>query len=384
MGETKGKLGLILMGRTILSKSLIQFSVVGQGCVLSLLFDLRPNYGGDNEDNGDLLQKVPCRHCCTHASPETSGHSWASLGQSLVGSLLLSPGFWWAQGFVYALQESVSQSCVSSGGSMVGLMVPSSKRAYAIPWSAAPRAPALWQVTADLYIWRRHRNTQRQVWLSLCGVCWCTQVLFEASEHLWWVWGLILNVKTMASHSSTLAWKVPWTEEPGRLQSTGSLRVGHDWATSLSLSCIGEGNGNPLQCSCLENPRDGGAWRAAIYGVAQSQTRLKRLSSSSSNHLAEASPLPLDVEYLFLLWSNILLLMVDQQQIVILKFLQEKMSACPSTLPSWRALNHKGLVKWINKLLCSFNPEQICLLFVIYVSIKRLSNYIIFFYNRTI
>ena len=50
----------------------------------------------------------------------------------------------------------------------------------------------------------------------------------------------------------------------------------------FSLSCIGEGNGNPLQCSCLENPRDGGAWWAATYGVAQSQTRLKRLSSSSS------------------------------------------------------------------------------------------------------
>ena len=50
----------------------------------------------------------------------------------------------------------------------------------------------------------------------------------------------------------------------------------------FSLSCIGEGNGNPLQCSCLENPRDGGASLAAIYGVAQSRTRLKRLSSSSS------------------------------------------------------------------------------------------------------
>ena len=84
----------------------------------------------------------------------------------------------------------------------------------------------------------------------------------------------------MAPHSSTLAWKIPWTEEPGRLQSTGSLRVGHDWATSLSR--IGEGNGNPLQCSCLENPRDGGAWWAAVYGVAQSRTRMKWLSSSSS------------------------------------------------------------------------------------------------------
>ena len=111
----------------------------------------------------------------------------------------------------------------------------------------------------------------------------------------------------MAPHSSTLAWKIPWMEEPGGLQSMGSLRVGHDWVTSLSLftfmhwrrqwhptpallpgkshgwrslvgcspwgrwglditeqlhfhfslSCIGEGNGNPLQCSCLENPSDG-------------------------------------------------------------------------------------------------------------------------------
>ena len=51
----------------------------------------------------------------------------------------------------------------------------------------------------------------------------------------------------------------------------------------FSLSCIGEGNGNPLQCSCLENPRDRGAWWAAIYGVAQSQTRLKWLGSSSSD-----------------------------------------------------------------------------------------------------
>ena len=50
----------------------------------------------------------------------------------------------------------------------------------------------------------------------------------------------------------------------------------------FSLSCVGEGNGNPLQCSCLENPRDVGAWWAALYGVAQSRTRLKRLSSSNS------------------------------------------------------------------------------------------------------
>ena len=89
----------------------------------------------------------------------------------------------------------------------------------------------------------------------------------------------------MALHSSTLAWKIPWTEEPGGPQSMRSLRVGHNWATSLWLFtlCTGEGNGNPLQDSCLENPRDGGAWWAAINGVAQSRSRLKRLSSSSSN-----------------------------------------------------------------------------------------------------
>ena len=90
----------------------------------------------------------------------------------------------------------------------------------------------------------------------------------------------IYTEKAMAPHSSTLAWKIPWMEEPGRLQSMGSQRVRHDWATSLSRT---EGNGNPLQCSCLENPRDGGAWWAAVYGVAQSRTRLKRLSSSSSS-----------------------------------------------------------------------------------------------------
>ena len=145
----------------------------------------------------------------------------------------------------------------------------------------------------------------------------------------------------MTTHSSILAWKSPWTEEPGRLQSMGSQRVRNDWAQHtykhihihiciyicwrrqwhptpvllpgkshgrrnlvgcrpwgheesdtterlhfhFSLSCIGEGNGNPLQCSCLENPRDVGAWWATIYGVAQSRTRQKRLSSSSSIYI---------------------------------------------------------------------------------------------------
>ena len=67
----------------------------------------------------------------------------------------------------------------------------------------------------------------------------------------------ILSEKAMAPHSSTLAWKIPWTKEPGRLQSMGSQRVTEQLHFHFSLSCIGEGNGNPLQCSCLENPRDG-------------------------------------------------------------------------------------------------------------------------------
>ena len=84
----------------------------------------------------------------------------------------------------------------------------------------------------------------------------------------------------MATHSSTLAWKIPWTEEPGRLQKRLHFH--------FSLSCIGEGNGNPLQHSCLENPRGRGACWAAVYGVTQSWTQLKRLSSSSSSTYHQA------------------------------------------------------------------------------------------------
>ena len=89
MGWGWGELGLVLMGRTMLSKSLIQFSVDGWSCVPSLLFGLRPN-----------CQPMP--------PPETPRHSQAGLGQSLVGSLLLSPRSWCTKVFVCALQESVS------------------------------------------------------------------------------------------------------------------------------------------------------------------------------------------------------------------------------------------------------------------------------------
>ena len=159
----------------------------------------------------------------------------------------------------------------------------------------------------------------------------------------------------MATHSSILAWRIPWTEEPGGLQSMGFQKVGHDLATEhtqththfiyrqwhptpvflpgkshgqkslvgcspwgclesdstewlhfhFSLSCIGEGTGNPLQCSCLENPRDGGAWWAAVYGVAQHQTRLKWLSSSSvylSIPVSQFIPPPTPLSFLVTVW----------------------------------------------------------------------------------
>ena len=144
------------MGRAMLSKSLIQFSVDGWGCVPSLLFDLRPTLVGVMKIMATSFKRSHARTAELSAPDPAAGHcqprhhwrlldthsSQASLGQSLVGSLLLSLGSWRAQGSVCALQESVSQSCVSSGGSVVGLMATSSKRAYATPRSAAPRAPA--------------------------------------------------------------------------------------------------------------------------------------------------------------------------------------------------------------------------------------------------
>ena len=114
---------------------------------------------------------------------------------------------------------------------------------------------------------------------------------------VWSLGGEDLLEKEMATHSSTLAWKIPWTEEHGRLQSMGSQRVRHDWATSLhtvigfpdgsvgkesacnagNMGLIpglgrfpGEGKGNPLQYSGLENLMDRGAWQATVHVVTES------------------------------------------------------------------------------------------------------------------
>ena len=106
----------------------------------------------------------------------------------------------------------------------------------------------------------------------------------------------------MAPHSSILAWKIPWMGKPGRLQSMGWLSLIRlsdvIFTFHFSLSCIGEGNGNPLQCSCLENPRDGGAWWAAICGVGHNWSDLAAyINYKKSNLLCinykKSSPSPI-------------------------------------------------------------------------------------------
>ena len=134
----------------MLSKSSIQFSVHGWGCVPSLFFDLRPNYGGCNEDNGDLLQKVQRMHSVLPALQQatTDPHlHWRLLdthGQVSVSLLWGHCSFHLGPGVHNVLsvpsQSLFPQFCVSSGSSVVGLMVTSSKRAYATPRSAAHRA----------------------------------------------------------------------------------------------------------------------------------------------------------------------------------------------------------------------------------------------------
>ena len=116
----------------MLSKPLIQFSIDGLGCVPSLLFDLRPNNDGGKDDNGDLLQKVPCTHCCTQCPQPCSrpppthasaGDSWTLTGRSGSVSCGVTAPFSWFLLHTVLFVPSKSlfpQSCVSSGGSVVG------------------------------------------------------------------------------------------------------------------------------------------------------------------------------------------------------------------------------------------------------------------------
>ena len=111
------------------------------------------------------------------------------------------------------------------------------------------------------------------LWVTLCVI-----------SFFIWQMAVWLLEKTIAARSSTLAWKILWMEEPGRLQSMGSQRVGNDWVTSLSLFTFMHWRRKwQLTPVFLPGESQGwGAWWVAVYEVTQSQTRLKRLSSSSS------------------------------------------------------------------------------------------------------
>ena len=132
----------------MLSTSLIQIYVNSQTCVPYPLFDLRQHYGGGNEDNHELLRKVPCMPCSLGAPNPVAGLQGRFLdthGQVCLGSCVVSAPFSWVllHKLLFVLFKSLFlQSCVCSCGSVVGLMLPSSKRDDATPRSAAPRAPA--------------------------------------------------------------------------------------------------------------------------------------------------------------------------------------------------------------------------------------------------
>ena len=124
------------------------------------------------------------------------------------------------------------------------------------------------------------------------GVSWLPNFAFQSSimKRTSFFWVLVLKglaEKAMAPHSSTFAWKNPM-DGGAWLAAVHGVAKSWTWLERLhfhfSLSCIGEGNGNPLQCCCLENPRDSGAGWSAVSGVAQSWTCLKRCSSGSSSN----------------------------------------------------------------------------------------------------
>ena len=188
-------LGLVLMGGATLSKSLIKFSVDGWSCVPSLLFIWAQTMV---EVMKTTVTSCKRSHACTaavrapnlaadHHQPMpllgTPGHPQASPGQSPVESLFLSPGCWCTT-FCSALQETISQSYVSSGSSVVGSMATSSKRTYAIP---TPRAPVLAHTTDDLYRHTRHSNTV----LSQC--LWGPWVLVP-TRFVWALWASLARM----------------------------------------------------------------------------------------------------------------------------------------------------------------------------------------------
>ena len=190
----------------MLSKSLTQFSVDGGGCVPSLLFDLRPNYGGGNVDNGDLLQKIPNTHCHTQCPQPCSRpplthistrDSWTLTGKSgsvSWGRLHLSPGSGCAQGSVCVLQVSVSPVLCKfwqlyggiNGDLLQEGLCHTQGCCTQSPWPCG--SPLLTRTSAGDSQTLKGRSGSVSV-----GSPGAHKALSEPSERLWWVWGSILN-----------------------------------------------------------------------------------------------------------------------------------------------------------------------------------------------
>ena len=188
----------------MLSKSLIQFSVDVPGCGPSLLFDLRPNYGGGNEDKGDLLQKVPCRHCyslCPRpCSRPPSTHtfardSWTLTGKSgSVSCGITAPSSWVLVHTRFCLCLPRVCFLCKFWWLCAGINSDLLKEGLCHTQVCCTQSPC--PCGRPLLTCTFAGDTQTQFWLSLCGVSgsWWAQNLFEPSEHFWWVRGLILNV----------------------------------------------------------------------------------------------------------------------------------------------------------------------------------------------
>ena len=157
----------------------------------------------------------------------------------------------------------------------------------------------LWIVTSGVIYWKDAFSSHCLNQVSTLYALLC----FWASHSLSWIcssasarvlqrfesYCSVVGEKAMAPHSSTRAWKIPWTEEPGGLQSMGSLEVRHDWATSLSLFTFmhWRRKWQPTPVFLPGESQGRGSLWAAVYGVTQSRTRLTWLSSSSSSSVVE-------------------------------------------------------------------------------------------------
>ena len=186
-----------MMGGAIVSKTLIQFSVEWQGYVPSLLFDLRPKYGGGNADNGNLFQKVPCMlFCMPRTLQQATRDPWTLTGKSGSVSCGVTALFSWILAhtrFVYILQKSSFpvlckfwQLCGGVNGDLL-------QEGFCHTQVYCTQSPC--PCSSPLLTCTSAADTQTQFCLSLCRVSgsWCAQGLFEPSQHLWQVWGLILN-----------------------------------------------------------------------------------------------------------------------------------------------------------------------------------------------